>query len=295
MNKYGIFLGCTVPVRVINYEVSFRKICSFFNIDLTDVNDFSCCGYPIKSVNQFTSLVLSARNLALAEKNGITTIITLCNACSEMLTSTNHLIKNNPDIRNEINVKLKEIGYEYNGTVTVKHAARFIYEDIGVDKLKEKVVKPLTGLKLAGYTGCHYTRPSDIYESFDSPEKPETLNEIIKALGAEPIVFENSCCGGGILGMKEETAFKMSNTVLSSIKENNGDGMILICPFCDVMFEQNQKKIEKTFNNEFNIPVLSLPQIIGIALGIPHEEIGLQINRIKLDSLLEKISEGIRS
>ncbi len=290
MNKYGLFLGCTVPVRAMNYEASFRKVAESLNINLFDISDFSCCGFPTKSVSLITALTLSARNLAIAERESLTHILTLCNACTEMLTETNHIIKENSKISDDIRRNINELGLTVSGNVKVKHIARFLSEDIGAEAVKEKVINPLNGLKFAVYPGCHYAKPSEIYENFDDPEQPHSINELVLATGSEIIPYESSCCGGGILGIKEEVALSMSNSTLASIKENSADAMVLICPFCNVMYEQNQKKIEKTFNTEYNLPVLYLPQVLGLAFGIPKEELGFQINRIKTDRVFEKIS-----
>jgi heterodisulfide reductase subunit B len=290
MNKYGLFLGCTVPVRAMNYEASFRKVAESLNINLFDISDFSCCGFPTKSVSLVTALTLSARNLAIAERESLTHVLTLCNACTEMLTETNHIIKENSKISDDIRRNLNELGLTVSGNVKVKHIARFLSEDIGAEAVKEKVINPLNGLKFAVYPGCHYAKPSEIYENFDDPELPHSINELVLATGSEVIPYESSCCGGGILGIKEEVALSMSNSTLASIKENSADAMVLICPFCNVMYEQNQKKIEKTFNTEYNLPVLYLPQVLGLAFGIPKEELGFQINRIKTDRVFEKIS-----
>lgn len=289
MDKLGLFLGCTVPVRAMNYELSFRKVANILGIELTDIQDFSCCGFPTKSVSFETALTLSARNLAVAGMASLTYVLTLCNACTEMLTEANHILSENSKLSEKVKKNLKDLGFDFYGKVKVKHAARFLYEDIGIEKIRKSVKEPLNGLKLAVYPGCHYSKPSNIYESFDDPEHPHSLGELVLATGAQIVSFESSCCGGGILGIKEEVALKMSNSTLSSIKENGADAMVLICPFCNVMYEQNQKKIEKTFSIDYNLPVLYLSQVLGLAFGIPKEELGFQINRIKTDKIFEKI------
>lgn len=294
MNKYGLFLGCTVPVRALNYELSFRKVAESLNLELNDVMDFSCCGFPTKSISLITALTLSARNLAIAERESLTHLLTLCNACTEMLTEAKHVLAEDSKTSGVVRGNLKELGITFNNKVKVKHIVRFLYEDIGLEVIKEKIKRPLKGLKLAVYPGCHYAKPSEIYENFDDPEHPHSIDELILATGAQIVPFESSCCGGGILGIKEEVALSMSNSTLASIKENGADAMILICPFCNVMYEQNQKKIEKTFNTEYNLPVLYLPQVLGLAFGIPKEELGYQINRIKLDNFFEKIALNLQ-
>lgn len=294
MKKYAIFLGCTVPVRSTNYEQSFREVVKAFGVELMDIPSFSCCGYPSRSVSRLNAVALSARNLAIAKQNGVTDIITLCNACTENMTHANHLFYGESDTKNKLNAILADLGYSYDGSVKVRHGARFLYEEIGIPAIKARIKNPLTKLKIAAYPGCHYTKPSEIYEGFDDPERPHTLNDLVLATGASLAKYETACCGGGTLGAKEDAALKMGLATLKSMKEDEADAIVLICPFCDVMFEQNQKKIEKTFGEEFNLPILYYPQLLGLAMDLPQEVLGLSINRIKLDSVMAKIATSTK-
>jgi len=289
MKKASLFVGCTVPVRGTNYEQSFREVAKRLQIDLTDLSGFSCCGFPTHSVHRITALALSARNLALSSQSSLLSMITLCNACTENMTHTNHVIQHDPDTRNEINRILSQIHLSYQGEVKVKHAMRYLYEDIGITAIQASVKKPLSSLRIAAYPGCHYTKPSDLYDHFDSPENPHTLQDLVRATGASAIPYHSSCCGGGTLGAKEDTALLMASQTLKSMKENGADAIVVICPFCDVMFEQNQKKIEKLTGEEYSLPILYYPQLLGLAMNIEREKLGLSINRIKLDKVLAKI------
>lgn len=292
MKKAGLFIGCTVPVRATNYEQSFREVAKALQIELVDHPGFSCCGFPTYSVNRMTALSLSARNLALAKQENLLQIITLCNACTENMTHTNHLIQHDQTIRNELNEILGHINLQYQGEVKVRHAMRYLVEEIGVDAIRTMIKHPLRGLNIAAYPGCHYTKPSELYDGFDHPEKPHTLQDLVALTGATVIQYESSCCGGGTLGAQEEIAMKMGIQTLTSMKENQADAIVLICPFCDVMFEQNQKKMEKLHGEEFNLPILYYPQLLGLAMGIDRDKLGLTINRVKLDRVLEKIQTG---
>ncbi|MCE5223510.1 CoB--CoM heterodisulfide reductase iron-sulfur subunit B family protein [bacterium] len=292
MKKAALFIGCTVPVRGTNYEQSFREVAKVLQIELVDHPGFSCCGFPTHAINRMTALALSARNLALANQASLSSMITLCNACTENMTHTNHLIQHDPVTRDEINRILNQIHLQYHGEVKVKHAMRYLYEEIGLDTIRASVQKPLSNLRIAAYPGCHYTKPSELYEGFDNPENPHTLNELVMATGASIVSYESSCCGGGTLGAKEDTALQMGIQTLKSMKENEADAIVLICPFCDVMFEQNQKKMEKLNGEEFNLPILYYPQLLGLAMNIEREKLGLTVNRIKLDKVLEKIQSG---
>lgn len=287
--RVALFLGCTVPVRATNYEQAFRRVAAEFGTDVIDINDFSCCGFPAKAVDRMIPLVMAARNLALAEREGVEAVVTLCNACTETLTETNHVLRHDPEQREKVARHLAALGYRYEGSITVRHAARFLYQEIGLERIRQKVVQPLIGWRVAAYQGCHYTKPAEIYEGFDQPERPISLNLLVEATGAETLDLEEACCGGGTLGAKEETALKMAQRTLDQMKEQGADAVALICPFCDVMFEQNQKKIERQAGVEYGLPVLYYPQLLGLALGIPREELGFSVNRIKMDRLWEKL------
>ncbi len=289
--RYALFLGCSVPTRGLNYELSARKIAEKLGIELVDIPEFSCCGFPIRSVDQMTGFTMATRNLALAEKQGLD-IITLCSACTETLTEANYHFKEHPEELVEINKRLEKSGLKYNGTVKVRHLARVLYEDIGIDELKKHFVRSLEGVRLAAHYGCHYLKPSKIYDNFDDPENPQTLDNIIESTGAEAVrnyPEKDKCCGGAILGIKESVTQQIAKSKLEPLSKMDVDAMVLICPFCSVIYEGNQKKIAKEYEIELKLPVLYLTQILGLAMGIPSVELGFKLNRIKARGLLAKV------
>ncbi len=291
MREYAFFLGCTVPVRALNYEISARRVADAFGIKLVDLEDFMCCGFTIKSIDQRAALLMAARNLAIAEENK-RDICTLCSACTSFLTEVNKELKEDKGFREEVNKDLASIGKKYNGTVEVKHFARILYDDVGIPKIQEGIINPLRGLKIAAHYGCHYLKPSEIY-NFEDPEAPFTLDRLIEATGATSVGYmnKNMCCGGGILGIDEDTALGMSKVKLDSIKDN-ADAIVLVCPFCDIMYDMNQKRIESKFEIKYEIPVLFYPQLLGMALGFNPQELGIDMNRVRATNLLEKIRGG---
>lgn len=288
--RYALFLGCTIPVRGQNYEISARRVAKELGIEFEDIKEFSCCGFPVRSIDKEAQLLISARNLAIAEERELD-IITLCNACTITLQEAKLELDHNPELKKRINEKLKKIGKEYKGTVKVKHFARFLYEEYTVDKIKEKIKKPLKNIKAAAHYGCHFIRPTEVYKDFDDPEHPKSLDELIEATGAESPDYPDKqrCCGGGILGIKEEDALSMTKNKLDDVKSVGADCMISICPFCSIMYDGNQKKIEKIYETEYKIPVLYYPQLLGLAMGIPPEELGFKLNRVKTKNFLAKV------
>jgi len=288
--KYALFIGCTIPVRAQHYELSARRVASALGIELIDIEEFACCGFPIKSVNTYVATVLAARNIAIAEEAGLN-ICTLCNACTGILTEVQKKLNEDEDLRKKVNKELEIFGKKYNKGVSIKHFSRILYENVGLSKIKEKIKVDLKKLRLAAHYGCHYLKPSEIYDGFDSPEAPHTLDDLISVTGAETIDYKTKldCCGGAILGIDENIALSMANKKLSELKKEYVDALVSICPFCSIMYEDNQRKIEAKFGVEYKLPVIYYPQLLGLALGFKPRELGFMLNRIKATQLIEKL------
>jgi heterodisulfide reductase subunit B len=282
VKKFALFLGCTVPVRGLHYEASARKVAAALGVELVDIREFSCCGFPMEGVDHLSSLTMSALNLVAAENHELD-IVTLCSACTATLTKANKLLKEDPKVRKEVNDILSGYGEEYKGTIKVKHFARMLLEDVGLDRIKSHVKAPLSGLKVASHYGCHYMKPSEIYDGFENPERPVTLDRLVAATGATPVDYTDKlqCCGGGILGVDEMTAFRMSQAKLANMKAAGADVMTFVCPFCAVMYDINQKAIEAKVGGRFGLPGLYYPQLLGLAMGFSAKEMALDQNRVK--------------
>ena len=208
--RYALYLGCTAPVRAMNYELASRNTASRLGIELVDINDFGCCGFPVKSVHHEAALLLSARNLALAEEQGLD-ICALCSACTGTLAEANYALQDE-ELRERVNEELEATtDRRYNGTIRVRHLARILYEEVGLERIQEAVTVDLSGLRLAAHYGCHYLKPTEAHDGFDDPENPHSLDRLIEALGASSIYYEGleQCCGGGILGADEKTALAL--------------------------------------------------------------------------------------
>lgn len=285
MKKYAFFLGCTVPVRAQHYELSARNVAKELNIELVDMPSASCCGFPLKAVDAETSLLIAARNVALASQLKLD-LLTLCNSCTAMLSDAQLQLKNK-----EFHSKFKAVGLSYPHEVEVKHFVRMLYEDIGIENIKKLVKKPLNPLKIVPHYGCHYMRPSQLYD-FDNPEVPHTLDELVRVTGAESLEYTDKmmCCGGSVLGVDEDLAVTMANHKLSIAKDHGADAIVSICPFCTVMYEDNQRKAEAKFGAQYGIPVLYYPQLLGLSFGFDSNAVGLRFNRIKPNAIMEKIA-----
>jgi len=291
-SPYALFLGCTVPVRAVNYETSARNVARRLGVHFTDLPEFSCCGYPIKSVNHYAYLLMAARNLALAEEKGLP-LCTLCSACCGSLTEANHQIQEDQELRKRINEDLSQwVGKRYEGGVRVTHFTRVLQEDVGEKRIAAEIQVDLSSLRLAPHYGCHYTKPTAIYGRLEDPENPTSLDRLIDITGAKSIPYEDKlqCCGGGVLAIDEGVALAMAGRKLDHVQARQADAMVLVCPFCNIMYEANQKKIEKTQGKEYKLPILFYPQLLGLGMGMAPEELGLKMNRVRPTELLKKIS-----
>lgn len=288
--KYALFLGCTIPARSRNYELSARVVAHRLGIEFTDIFDFSCCGFPLKSSDMKQAGLLAARNLALAEAQGLP-ICTLCSACTSMLAEEAHHLGRDRALLHEVNAELKKVGLSYGGHAKVKHFARVLLEDVGLDRIREKVRVDLKDLPVATHYGCHYLKPSEIYKQVEDPENPSSLEELVNAAGAHSVEYQHKkdCCGGAVLAADEETALRMAKRKLDHVKEAGAKALNVVCPFCSVMYDDNQKSIESQFEASYQIPVLYLPQILGLAMGFDRKELGLNMNVVKTKSLTEEI------
>ncbi|MBU1626745.1 CoB--CoM heterodisulfide reductase iron-sulfur subunit B family protein [bacterium] len=289
--KYNLFLGCTIPTRGRNYEMSVLAVSKKLGLEFSYIDEFACCGFPIKSLTYMGTILMAARNLALAEERG-GDICTLCSACTAVLTECNHELKQNEKLRNEVNENLKLIGRRYNGSVNIKHFARILYEDIGPSELSKKITKKLTMFSFASHYGCHYLKPSGLYGNFDNAEEPNTLDRLIELTGARVVDYKNKmgCCGGAVLAADADIAYSIAREKIVNIKDAGADAINLVCPFCSVMYDANQREVGAKFGEEYNLPVLYYPQILGLAMDISPKELGFQMNIVKTKDLLAKIS-----
>jgi heterodisulfide reductase subunit B len=273
----------------MNYELATRNTARSLGIPLEDVDGFGCCGFPVKSVHVHSALLLSARNLALAEAQGLD-ICAICSSCTGTLAEANRRLQQDEELRKEVNRELKETtGLRYDGTIRVRHYARILYEEVGLERIREAIQVDLSSLRLAAHYGCHYLKPGEAHDGFDDPEDPHSLDLLIEATGASSIDYAGrlQCCGGGILGIDEETALAMPRLKLERITATGADAMVIICPFCDIMYELQQRRIEKMYDSVYKLPVLFYPQLLGLAMGLSGDEVGLRLNRVKSRTLMQ--------
>ncbi len=292
--RLAVFLGCTIPARARNYELSAAKVAERLGIDFVYLNEFACCGFPMRSTRHAFADALAARNLAIAESENLD-ICVLCSACSAVLAEVDHIMKTDPVRRSVINHHLGAIGRTYNGTISVRHLTRILFEEVGTETIRSHFQFDLTSLIVAPHHGCHYLKPSDAHGAFDDPEHPVSLGALIRATGASAVDLQNRkhCCGGAILAVNSDITYRLAAQKLEAATHSASDCMCVICPFCAVIYDDNQKPIEQYLTREFDLPVLYLTQLIGLAMGIEPKELGFNMNKVKAARILEKIESRL--
>lgn len=287
--KYALFLGCAIPYRVASYEISARKVAQKLDIELVEMADYNCCGLPLDPASHDVMLMLAARNLCQAERQGLN-IVALCPGCAGTLRKVNKLLKEDKHERERVNGFLKEAGLEFKGTIEVKHLMQVLAEDVGLEKIKETIQRPLTNLSVAEHNGCHVVRPQK-HIGFDDPENPVILKSLIEVTGAKCLDYmdETECCGAPIVGVNDKIPLALAHDKLSHMKDVKAQAVITVCPFCHMMFDTNQTRIERTYNETYGMPVLHYPQLLGLAMGFTPEELALKDLRVDASKVVALI------
>ncbi|MHA1721854.1 MAG: CoB--CoM heterodisulfide reductase iron-sulfur subunit B family protein [Candidatus Baldrarchaeia archaeon] len=292
--KYAYYLGCWIPARVNQYDLSTRVVAKKLGIELVDLEGAGCCGTVlVRSVNFKTNLVMSARILALAKNMGLDLLV-LCNGCYESLMEAENLVKTNENLREQVNTILKSTdNLVYEGDEKIKHLIQVLYDDIGLERLRDEIKRPLDGLRVAVHYGCHILRPSSRLK-FDNAENPKILDELVEITGAKSIYWPLKlwCCGSPMLAVDRNLSLSIAGMKLKSAKEAGADCIVTICPSCQIQFDTLQPEISKVTGEQYNMPVLLYPQLLGLALGFTPEEVGLHLNKISAESLLKLQSKA---
>ncbi|MFH0749115.1 MAG: CoB--CoM heterodisulfide reductase iron-sulfur subunit B family protein [Candidatus Bathyarchaeota archaeon] len=289
--KYALYLGCMIPFRELSYEISARRVIKNLGIELQDMPDANCCGLPIDSVNHEMMLLLAARNLCIAEKMGLG-IMTLCNGCTGILLKVNKLLKQDRDLKKQVNSHLSSIGMEFQGKINVKHFIQ-VLSDMNLETLKKHITRPLDSLAVAGFTGCHIFRPSEFME-VKNPENPSLLSDLIELTGARSVryVDEFQCCGASEGAIDQKIPLILAREKLRNAQAAGADAMVTLCPACHQTLDGNQPIVERTFSESYGMPVLHYPQLLGLAMGITPEELALSELRVKPTKILATLTKA---
>ena len=281
MKRFAFFPGCLIPARHPAMEFAIRTTLPKLDIELVDLEGASCCPDPIyfKSKDKLSWLAVAARNLCLAEDLGVD-VVTNCSGCTATLSETYHMLADEPELKDQVNKRLAKIGRTYKGTSKVRHIATVVRDEAGYETIRNSVTHPLTGLKVAIHYGCHLLKPSRIM-NVDNPDDPSVLENLIRALGADPVRHRNwyLCCGKAC--QNEDIPNNMMHDLLGSVHDEGADVLGMICPTCFGQFDHGQMKIAKLFDENYHTPAVYYFQLLALAQGVPYDQLGFQKQRFK--------------
>jgi heterodisulfide reductase subunit B2 len=288
--RYAYFPGCSLDATAKPYGESVRAIAGTLGMELAEVDDWNCCGATAyMSVNEVLSFCLSARNLSQAAKSG-GTLVTPCSACYTNLRKTEVYLKEFPEVREKVDTALAEAGMRYSGGVVTKHLLQAVVEDVGLDRVRSAVKHPLRGIRIAPYYGCQIARP---YGIEDDQDDPKMMDFLIEALGATPTPYpmKTFCCGGSLMGTKEDVALKLCHNLLLCAEKDQADCIAVTCPLCQINLDAYQGAVNRKFGTNFNLPILYFTQLMGMAFGVGSTELGLPRCIVPAGALAGRIAQ----
>lgn len=293
MNSYAYFLGCITPNRYPGIEAATKKVLKALDIDIRDVKGASCCPAPgvIGSFDLLTWLVIAARNLSIAEEMNRNIVVT-CNGCYATLQEACYLLAKNNGLKSRVNNILEGLGKTFRGTVEVKHVVEVLEQDVGYDAIREKVIRPLNGIRVAVHYGCHFLKPSE-FRKHGSWEKPMFLDKLVTEVGAHSVDYRHKmmCCGagGGVRSAKKELTLKILKEKIEGIIDAKADCIITPCAFCHLQFDTGQVELTQKLGKKYEVPTVFVTQLLGLALGMSAKELGLYENRTQVESFMKKL------
>jgi heterodisulfide reductase subunit B len=288
--KYALFLGCNIPARVVQYEQSARAVLGSLGVDLVDIKEFACCGYPVRNLDRTAFLLSAAHNMALAEQAGLDLLV-LCKCGFGTFKEAQHQLSQEPKMKEKINGKLAEEGLSYSGEVKVKHMLSVLYHDVGVETIKGNVTKAFKDLPIAVHYGCHALRPSAITE-FDDPVAPVIFDRLVEATGADSVDWSAKldCCGGPLTGINDSLSRNLTGRKLTSARESGARFLCTSCPFCHIQFDIVQEDMESKTDGGNPVPAILYSQLLGLSMGLRGEDLGLAENRLDISEITSYLS-----
>jgi len=288
--KYAYFPGCVGQDSCSELDTSTKLIAEELGIEIVELEDATCCGAGfMQDVDYDLSRVLNARTFAMAEKLGLD-ILTVCSTCQFNMDRANRELKDDPERLAEVNRMLAEIGLRYNGTVEIKHILWVLVNEVGLGNLRRRVKVDLSELNVASFYGCQLIRPGYLH-GYDDPDRPEYFEKLIDALGARPVDYEGrkKCCGFPITFVNEDASMRMNAKNMIEAQEHGANVMATSCPLCHINLDMYQGRAEKASGRRIELPILHLPQLVGLAIGISPERLRMKRHLVSTKPVVERV------
>ncbi len=290
MKYYSYFPGCSAGSTAIGLGLSVQAIAEPLDMELIELEGWTCCGStPYGSLDELEAVVVAARNLALAEKTGLD-LVTPCSSCYVTLNGAAIHLEDHPELKRQVNEALAVANLEYHGNLRIRHLVDVLLNDVTPEVIASKVQQGLNGLKVAPYYGCQLVRP---HYGSDDTEFPQSLDLLVESLGAEavPYPLKARCCGGALIISEQSLALGLIRKLLDSAVRNGAQCIVTPCPLCQTNLDAYQSQVNSKFKTDYNLPILFVSQLIGLALGIASNSLGLNTNiarSVTIDRLIKE-------
>ncbi len=280
MRKIAMQRCCTTPVMLRQYETSTDAVLRALGAEPVDLEGFGCCGYPLKNFNLEAYLFSSAKNMSLAEKEGLD-VLTFCNGCYGSLRRAKFFLRKNDELRNSADKSLTEAGLSYRGGLEVKHLLHFLYRDIGKDSIRKKIDHPFDGLNIATHYGCQILRPWEEV-GLNEQRSPVFFDELVEITGAKSIEWtaKFDCCGAPVWGINNELSRLLLEKKILNALTAGADLFCVACPFCQLQFGHIQRHLKEKGEIDDTLPSILYTQLLGLAMGLDEKVLGITKNRI---------------
>ena len=289
--KFALFTGCVAKGATRELMLSTIKSAEGLGIEFIEMKSAACCGAGgVSEKNQLLADALNARSIAIAEEQDLD-LVTICSTCQGILKKTESHVDSDPSYKKKVNNVLEEGGHHYaGGKIKIQHFANVLGTEEGLKLLRDKVKRPLTGLKTAAFYGCYVLRPSGL-SLYEDPDNPTGMEEIFEILGATPVYYDSrtKCCGFPIIMMNKNASHDMAGNALIDAIDSGADCVVTGCPLCHLSLDAYQPEIDRMNKKGCSIPILHLPQLVALALGYSPQELGMDkhiISTARLDKIL---------
>ena len=289
--KIALQRCCTTPVFLQQYESSTNAILAKLGIEVVDIKEFGCCGYPLKNSSKKAYAACSARNLSLAQERNLN-IMTFCNCCYRTLKHVDALMSEDAELRKDINKTLGKEGLRYEGGVKVRHLMEVLYEDIGILKIQKEIVSVYKDLKIAVHYGCHVLRPREL-NRFSDPGTRSIFDQLVALTGVltTPWQSQLECCGSPMLGVDNELSMDLLERKIADARLSGADFLCVACPYCQLQFDRVQRMLISERKGNRPIPSILYTQLLGLALGIDGETLGIEKNELDISGIMNHLTQ----
>ena len=285
MSKYAFFLGCNIPARVSQYETAARMVLKRLGVELVDIRQFNCCGYPLRNSDSKAYLLSAARNLALAEQENLDLLV-LCQCCFGSLKKAALLMAEEGEMQDQVRNLLARENLRYQGNIKIKHLLTVLHHDIGVEAIQKQLNATFKDLNIAVQYGCHGLRPSSVTQ-FDDPLNPSIFDELVTVTGAQSVDWplKLDCCGAPALGIDDDLSNSLSSKKILDGKKAGAQYLCTVCPYCHLQFDTVQAMMLEQENLKEPLPAILYPQLLGLGMGIDGELLGLNENQLEIGNI----------